>query len=182
MPTKEVYLYDTSNQALKVAGIRVELFDAASGTLLDTKNSQDLNPGSTPDMWGVSLQFASCLDPLDIYVKDPSYRYPGNTVRYLNGDIDGEVKIDLLVLPITPNSQPAPTKATPQAILNWVNAAEYWAPEEKRAVWNLILNFAAVVGPRWDELAFLSDLHDVADNWAEALTRLGFPYPLLRQE
>lgn len=42
---KEIRIYDTSNQVLKVKGIRFELFDAVSGTLLATDVSGDLNPG-----------------------------------------------------------------------------------------------------------------------------------------
>jgi hypothetical protein len=45
MPLKIIFLYDSASDPLQVKGIRVELYDASTATLLDTANSADLNPG-----------------------------------------------------------------------------------------------------------------------------------------
>src|SRR5438128_24823 len=68
MPIKEVYLYDDTNQPLRKQGIRVELFEADTGLLLDAQLSDDLNPspsGAASNDWGVRLNFpATLLQPL----------------------------------------------------------------------------------------------------------------------
>src|SRR5258708_38818733 len=100
MPDKTIYLYDSSNSPLQVQGIRVELYDALTKTYIDGKDSDDLNAAVSPsDTWGVVLNFPSGTTPLDIYITDPTYTYPGNTMRFLNGDLTDQVYMDLLAVP-----------------------------------------------------------------------------------
>jgi hypothetical protein len=80
---KEIRIFDTTNAVLKVKGIRFELYDVGSGTVLDTQNSDDLNPTSGgSNEWGVKLNFSPSVGPLEIYTSDPSHR-SGNTIRRL---------------------------------------------------------------------------------------------------
>lgn len=41
---KEIRIFDYTNTVLKVKGIRFDLLDVSSGVLIDTQNSDDLNP------------------------------------------------------------------------------------------------------------------------------------------
>jgi hypothetical protein len=79
---KEIRIFDSSNRVLKVKGIRFDLLEVNSGALIDTKNSDDLNPiaGGSND-WGVKLSFSTRSGPLEVYTSDPNYRYPGNTIQ-----------------------------------------------------------------------------------------------------
>jgi hypothetical protein len=168
---------------LKVAGIRLELFDAVTCALLDTKQSVNLNPTKpkTSTEWGARLTFTASSNPLDVYITDPKYRYPGNTVRYLNGQTGDRLDIDLLSLPATTGGQKTPpVTATPTALAGWVERAPLWTQEEKRAVRNLIFNYMNVIVSRLGEYNSLpTGLHDVADNWAKALERVGIPADVL---
>lgn len=184
MPRKDIYLFDDSNNPLQVPKIRVELFDAATGTLLDFDYSKDLNPGSgTPsNKRGVRLTFTGSNNPLDIYIKDGNYSYPGNTVRNLNGQTQDSIDIDLLRVARGPGGQiNPPTSATPTSLSNWVKQGRRWSTEEKKAVRNLIFNYVSVFVPRLDDLPNLTDLRAVANNWEEAMVRLGIPVALLKE-
>src|ERR1044072_9800136 len=100
MPDKKICLYDSSNTPLQVVGIRVELYDASSKAYIAGADSDDLNMAAHPsDTWGVVLNFPSGSTPVDIYISDPKYTYPGNMMRYLNGDLADDVLMDLLQLP-----------------------------------------------------------------------------------
>lgn len=185
MPDKEVHLFDASNKPLKVQGIRLELFDAITCALLDAQTSANLTPasGAASLAWGAKLSFTAAANPLDIYVTDPTYRYPGNTVRYLNGETEDRLDIDLLTLPATPSghSSPSPT-ATSAELSRWAERAPNWTAEEKRAVRNLIFNYMTVIVARLAEHPSLpTNLRDVAANWEEALRRVGIDPDLLRR-
>src|SRR5205823_4682411 len=118
----------------------------------------------------------------DIYVTDPTYRYPGNTVRYLNGETEDRLDIDLLKQPTTPSGQSSPPPTmTPAGLSLWVERAPNWTAEEKRAVRNLIFNYMNVIVARVAEYQGLpSNLRDVAANWEEALRHVGIDPDLLR--
>lgn len=182
MPRKDVYLFNESNDPLQVKGIRIELFDATTGTLLDAQNSEDLNPGPMPsNEWGVRLTFTAGTNPLDIYITDPTYCYPGNTIRNLNGQLHDRIWIDLLQLPTGPGGQTPPTSVTPSSLSSWVKQGWQWSTRGKKAVGNLIFNYISVIVPRIDDLQKLKDLYDVAQNWEEAMSRLGIRPDLLKK-
>jgi hypothetical protein len=174
MPTKDIYLFDSSNAPLHVKGIRVELFDAPTGTLLDAQLSDDLNPGSKPsNEWGVELTFTACANPLDVYFSDPKYKYPGNTVLSLNGKIQGRVDVDLLCLPTGPGGQSGPPPSgAPVDVEDWIENGN-WSDEEKRAVRTLASNFARLIVPKMSLLGSLPALNSVAVNWSGALQKVG---------
>jgi len=174
---KEVYLFDNANNPLQVAGIRVELFDASTGKLLDAKLSQDLNPiwGGPPSKeWGVRLNFSVPYGtPLDIYITDPKHTYPGNTARNLYGGASDRINLDLLKLPAgSGGQQSALTSATPRSISRWVDEGWRWNKDEKEAVLNLIFNYITVIGSRADQLPNRRNLREVAENWGEAMLNL----------
>lgn len=177
MSIKEVYLFDNANNPLQVKGIRVELFDALSGKLLDAQNSDDLNPkwgGAPSNEWGVKLNFSAPHgNPLDIYMTDPNYSYPGNTARNLYGGASDRINIDLLQLPSGGGGQQhALNQANPKLISSWVDAGWRWNEYEKEAVDNLIFNYLTVFVSRLDRLQSLRSLREVARNWEEAMVRL----------
>ena len=175
MPDKKIYLYDSSNAALLVKGIRVELYDAVTKSYLDGADSDDLNPGASPPTWGVVLNFPSGANPVDVLVSDPTYQYPGNTLRYLNGDLADEVFMDLLHLPGGPGGQPVPrAPLTIPQINRWVDASSHWDTAEREAVRGLIFNYAHIIAPEQ-----FGELAGVAGNWGAALLRVGFPPHLL---
>lgn len=183
MPTKDIYLFDATNAPLQVKGIRVELYNATTGTLLDAQNSDDLNPGWKPsNEWGVQLTFAACNDPLDVYFSDPTYRYPGNTLHNLNGMVHGRIEVDLMSLPMGVGGQtPLTGPATPAAVERWIRRATHWTDQEQFAVRMLAFEFVRTIAPRLNELRALPDLLRLADNWAVALQRLGLsPMSLLQ--
>ncbi|HVT15208.1 MAG TPA: hypothetical protein VHQ90_03370 [Thermoanaerobaculia bacterium] len=176
MPTKDIHLFDRSNQALQVTGIRLELFDAVYGTLLASDNSKLLSSGD----WGVQLSFVSSSHPLDIYVNDPSYRYPGNALRSLNGQLSGKVEIDLLKLPPGPGGQAPPSGlVTAGSLSRLVENGIFWNQQEKAATWNLIFNYLNIFVPWLSRIDQLQDLGKVAQNWQSALERLGIDAALL---
>lgn len=183
MQEKEVRIFDDSNNPLQVAGITIELFDAVTGTLFSSDNSKDLNPGSggPSNEWGVKLSFTAGSNPLDIYISDPTYNYPGNTVRYLNGQEDDRLDIDLLKVGSGSGGQSAgPASASAASILQWIDLGIQWSASEKRAVRNLVFNYLSVIVPRLSELPRLPDLQRVATHWEEAMRRLNVPIYLLR--
>src|SRR4051812_29217212 len=106
-----VYLYDRTNSTLHRAGITIDLYNASTRVLLVTDVSKDLNPGpggAASNEWGAKLTFtvASPLkDPVDLIFTDASYRYPGNMLRFLNGDLSGRVDVDLQKIPSTTGGQ-----------------------------------------------------------------------------
>lgn len=180
MPDKTILLYDAANTPLKVTGIHVELFDAAAGTLLQTQTSANLNPaaGNASVEWGVILNFAAGATPLDILITDPKYRYPGNTVRYLNGGLQDKVFIDLLQLPVASSAQSTPASAKPQDLVSWADTNGQWTEEEREAVLNLAFNYMRVIVAARKHLIDRPDLAKVAANWEGALERVGIPKDL----
>lgn len=182
--TLTVYLYDTSNAPLKRKGIQLDLHNATTNLLLASDLSRDLNPptrsGSSSNEWGGEFTYASVSDPVDILVTDAKYEYPGNTMRYVNGDRGGRVDMDLRKLPTKKGGQPSPpASATPSSIRRWVDSSPRWTAEEKEAVKGLIFNYAAVIVARWDDPNSRDHLASVESNWREAIDRLGFPPSLL---
>lgn len=178
MPTKDVHLFDASNQPLTVSGIRLELFDALTCQLLAVQNSAQLSSNA----WGAQLSFTAGSNPLDIYVSDPNYRYPGNTVRYLNGRTTDQLDIDLLTLPPGPGGQPAPSlNSTPASLARWVDEAYKWNSQEKEAVRNLIFNYLSVFASRQTKVENSSELKETASNWRTALERVGISYQILER-
>jgi hypothetical protein len=184
-PVKEVQLFDASSNPLKVKAIRIELFDAITCFLLAVGNSDNLTPavGSASINWGARLSFKASANPLDIYVTDKNYRYPGNTVRYLNGKTEDRIDIDLLALPTTPSGHSSsPLIATPSRLSRWVEDAPLWTDGEKRAVRNLIFNYMTVIVARRAENPDPpADFRDMATNWEEALRRVGIDPDTLRR-
>jgi hypothetical protein len=185
MPDKTILLYDAKNAPLKVRGIQVELFDAISGTLLQAQTSDNLDPTSGPSSveWGVILTFSTGTRPLDILITDPKYRYPGNTVRYLNGDLQDRVFIDLLALPAAVPTQTAPPRSSkPQDLVAWVDGHAQWNEEQRDAVLNLAFNYMRVVVAGKEKMSQSKELGEVARNWEEALERLGIPKKLFEED
>jgi len=178
MPLKIILVYDSSNNPLRVEGIRVELFDAVRGNLLQARNSIDLNPradGQPSTEWGVELDFPLGSSPLDIYITDPLYRYPGNTVRYLNGRLQDRIYIDVLRLPTAASSHvAAPVSLQPLDLSQWVEEHSDWDDDQRDAVRNLLFNYMAIVAQP-DRLRSSESMGKVAENWGRALKRLGFP-------
>src|SRR6185437_7094492 len=125
--TKDVCLYDINNRPLTISGIEIYLCDANSGKIHDRQLSHDLNPGSAgapSDTWGVQLTFPAGNTPVDIFTADPTYIYPGNTVRYLNGELYDRIDLDLLALPPSPGGQSnPPASPMPSDLAKWVATA-----------------------------------------------------------
>jgi len=184
MPKKKVCLYDSTNLPLTVKGIRVELYDASTKAFIDGDNSKDLSPGATPATWGVTLTFPSGTTPVDIYVSDPKYTYPGNTMRHLNGDLGDDVFMDLMALPSGPVGQPpapsSPSSGEVREINQWVEIHGGWEEEERQAVRNLIFNYAQILP--FEFIANTSgEFRAVLSNWETALKRLGFQTESLKK-
>jgi hypothetical protein len=171
---KEIRIFDTTNAVLKVKGIRFELYDVGSGTVLDTQNSDDLNPTSGgSNVWGVKLNFSPSVGPLEIYTSDPSHRYPGNTIRSLEGQNDNRIDIDLSKVSATTGGQGAPLSSTnPTAVTAWVQSAPKWSDDEKLAVSNFIFNHMRLLAQR-DFVKMKDDLDRLVKNWEKELERLG---------
>ena len=184
MPDKEIRIFDSSNNPLPVNGIHFDLCDAVTGTLLATDYSHDLNPGphgAPSNQWGVRLNFNPGANPLDVYTSDPTYQYPGNMLQYLEGRLQDRIDIDLLKVLSGPGGQATPLPAAaPAAVSKWVEQGRRWSEEEKRAVRNLIFNYTSAFVPRLDALSKLVDLGKVAQNWEEAMSRLGISVSLLK--
>jgi hypothetical protein len=175
---KEIRIFDTSNNVLKVKGIRFELHDVGYGTVLDVQNSDDLNPASGgSNEWGVKLTFSPSAGPLDVYTTDPNHQYPGNTIRNLEGKNDNRVDIDLLKVPATAGGQGGPLTVTdPAAVTAWVQSAPKWADNEKLAVLNFIFNYVRLLAQR-DFVKGKGELERLAKDWEMELKRLGVQLP-----
>jgi hypothetical protein len=176
---KEIRIFDTSNNVLKIGGIGFELFDVGTGTRITSAPSVDLNPPHNE--WGVKLVFStSSSGPFEVYTNDPTYKYPGNVIESLEGANTNRIDIDLQAVPAHAGGQGAPSTApTVIEVLNWIEAAPKWTEFEKRAVRNLLLNYLKLVtgahGPP-EKTAFAG----VVQNWQKALSQLGIPYGNLR--
>jgi hypothetical protein len=175
---KEIRIFDAKNRVLKVKGIRFDLLEVSSGTLIDTKNSDDLNPifGGSND-WGVKLSFSPQSGPLEVYTSDPNHRYPGNTIQSLEGQNDNRIDIALLPVPVTPGGQDSILSTTdPTAIGRWVESAPKWDNLERRAVLNLISNYTRLLAYR-EEAPKKKELTLIAHDWEYVLKSLGIEIP-----
>lgn len=176
MARKEVYLYDDTNNVLKVPGIQVELYSTRWGTLLDKQFSADLNPpasGGSSNEWGVKLNFSLPQHvPADIIITDKTYEYPGNAVRHLYAGGSDRVNVDLLKIPSGAGGQLQPAPSRAGDLVRWVEAATTWNEMEMEAVKNLIFNYVTLFVSRWDSLSSMPSLRRAATNWEEALLRL----------
>jgi hypothetical protein len=170
---KEIRIFDTHNRVLKVSGIRFELYEVGSGTLLDTQDSDDLNPGvGGSNDWGVKLTFSPRTGPLEVYTTDPNHRYPGNTIRSLEGQSDNRIDIDLSKVPAMAGGQATTLSSNdPADISRWVQAAPKWDDEEKRAVLNFVFNFLRLRVQR-DLVPKSEALDSLVTNWKQALAKL----------
>lgn len=178
---KEIRIFDTSNQVLKVRGIRFELFDVANGALLWSDNSHDLNPGpggTVSNDWGVRLTFSAGNHPLEVYTSDPNLRYPGNTIQSLEGRQTDRIDIDLQKVPANLGGQSHNlSSAQPRAIVNWVQDAPKWNDEDKRAVLNLVFNYLRVIVPQLEKIS--TEYQELRTNWADTLSKLGISPDIL---
>lgn len=175
---KEIRIFDTGNKVLKVKGIRFELYEVGSGLLVDTQNSDDLNPGGAgSNDWGVKLTFTPRSGPLEVYTTDPNHRYPGNTIRSLEGQNDNRIDIDLSKVPATTGGQPTSLSSTdPADVSQWVQSAPKWDHDEKIAVFSFVLNYMYLRVQR--NLAPKKDALDrLLKNWEHALANLGIKIP-----
>jgi hypothetical protein len=173
MPDKKICLYDSTNQPLTIKGINVELYDASTKNMVAGDLSDDLHPGATPPVWGVVLNFPSGNTPLDLYISDPKYTYPGNMIVNLNGDLPDDVFIDLLALPPGPggpNSAPPPSLSL-KDLNTWIADQREWSSQEQNAVRNLILNFARLVSIEPER--YTAAFAELRSNWEAALKRVG---------
>jgi hypothetical protein len=168
---KEIRIFDANNKVLKVKGIRFDLLEVNSGTVVDTQNSADLNPSGSND-WGVKLNFSARSGPLEVYTTDPNHRYPGNTIQSLEGQNDNRIDIVLLQVPVTTGGQGnILSTSDPRAISQWVESAPKWERLEKRAVLNLVANYMRLlayqeVAPKNDELT------RIVHEWEQSLKSL----------
>lgn len=182
MPTKEVYLFDDSNNPLKVAGISLELFDTVTGRMLVTALSANRKPhlGGTSTDWGADLPFTASTHPVDIYINDPTYTYPGNVIESLNGQITDRIDIDLLKLPATPIGTPV-SGTTMDSLVGIIKEQQDWTNKEKIAVIAFIFNYIKTVTKNTIESPELPQgLVKVIANWNESLNRLGIDPDILR--
>jgi hypothetical protein len=185
MARKDVYLYDDTNNVLKVKGIQVELYNTRTGTLIDKQVSADLNPpafgGPPSNEWGVKLTFSlPHNDPADIIITDRKYQYPGNAVRHLYAGGSDRVNIDLLKIPAGSGGQQNPAPSVTGELARWVETAPLWQEMEKEAVKNLIFNYVNIFVPRWPSFNNLTGLSKAANNWEEALRKLNISPESLR--
>jgi hypothetical protein len=181
---KEIRIYDTSNQVLKVKGIRFDLFDAVTGALVSTDLSRDLNPGVTgipSNDWGVRLSFNSGKHPLDMCTSDPNHSYPGGVIESLEGSQSDRIDIDLLKLPGARGGQSLNlSSGRPVAVSNWIEQSLRWIPEEKRAVRHLVFNYLKVIVPRLPQIP--SEYQQLKNNWGEALRIVGINPDILEDQ
>ena len=173
MPNKKICLYDSTNQPLTIKGINVELYDASTKTKVDGGLSDDLNPGATPAVWGVVLNFPSGNTPLDLYISDPKYTYPGNMIVNLSGRSCRR----------SPNRPIGASSRTRRSEFDtatftfahgpqlWLAEQTEWNPEEREAVRNLIFNYGRLVSiqPERETDAYT----ELRSNWEAALRKVG---------
>lgn len=184
MAVKEVYLYDDTNNPLRIAGITLELFDSSTGVRLDSQTSKNRNPalGTSSIDWGADLTFTPGSHPVEIFINDPTYRYPGNTVESLNGQTTDRIDIDLLKLPVTPLSS-GTSLPTLVSLLSAVKKERRWTEKEKKAVINFINNYIKLVAKNTlDSPELPKDVSELLTNWNESLDKLGIDPGLLRPE
>jgi hypothetical protein len=174
---KEIRIFDTANRVLKIKGIRFELYELVSGTLLDAKNSDDLNPGgSGSNDWGVKLTFSPTAGPLEVYTTDPNHRYPGNTIRSLEGQNNNRIDIDLSKVPATTGGQPPLSSTDPVDIGHWVQSSPKWDQDEKLAVLNFVFNYMRLRVQR-DLAPKKHALDRLVKDWKQGLAKLGIEIP-----
>jgi hypothetical protein len=176
MPLKKVLLYDAANDPLQVTGIHIELHDPIGHASITSQLSSDLNPlpgGLPSDEFGALLNFPSGKRPVDIVITDAKYKYPGNALRYLNGDLSDDVYMDLLALPSGPGGGAPPSGSTPPELNAWIEGSPNWNREEKAAVRGLIFNYAMIVGAATEDGHVSNHLIEVASNWEQAAKRIG---------
>ena len=182
MPAKEVYLFDDANNPLKVAGISLELFDTTTGVMLTTALSANRKPhlGGTSAEWGADLSFTACNHPVDIYINDPTYTYPGNAVESLNGQTTDRIDIDLLKLPGTPIGT-STSGVTLNGLLSAIKKNDTWSAMEKQAVITFIFNYTKTVSRNTVQSPELPpDLEKIILNWDKSLDRLGIDPDILK--
>lgn len=181
MAVKEVYLYDETNIPLRVTGITLELFDSSTGVRLDSQTSKNRNPslgGSSPD-WGADLTFTPGSHPVEIFINDSTYTYPGNTVESLNGQSTDRIDIDLVKLPVTPLSSDTSLQ-TLASLVAAVKSERGWEENQKKAVINFINNYMKLVSKSTlDSPEPQGNVGDLLINWNESLHRLGIDPQLL---
>jgi hypothetical protein len=173
MLDKKICLYDDTNQPLTIKGINVELYYASTKTQVAGALSDDLHPGVTPPVWGVVLKFPPGNKPLDLYISDPKYTYPGNMIVNLNGDLADDVYIDLLALPPGPggpNSTPPPSLSLTD-LNTWIANQREWSSQGQDAVRNLIFNFARLVSIEPER--YTAPFAELRSNWETALKKVG---------
>jgi hypothetical protein len=183
--TLTVYLYDLGNAPLQHSGIQIDLHNAVTNKFLAKDVSRDLNPGSVPasNEWGGELTYSSVGDPVDIIFTDAKYEYPGNTLRYLNGETGGRIDVDLQKVPTGKGGQASPPRSSsPPELSRWVDDGKDWTRRQKQAVKSLVLNYIAMIVVHDDDPSRLQSLAHVARNWGEALDRLGIPPELLHKQ
>jgi hypothetical protein len=186
MAQKIIYIFDEYNDPLRISGITFELFDSTTNTLIDKQNSSNLNtslPASQSNEWGVQLTFTPRSNPLDVLVSDLTFNYPGNLLRYLNGQSDDRIDIDLLQLPNQPGGQSLPLKTSNiPDLISWVQGSPKWNIHQKNAVINLISNYVNVFIPLISKLPKLTEMRDVADNWEKAMGLINIPVSILKAQ
>jgi hypothetical protein len=183
MALKKVLLYDAVNDPLQVTGIQIELHDPIGHASITSKLSSDLKalPSGLPsDEFGALLNFPSGRRPVDIVITDARYKYPGNALRYLNGDLSDDVFMDLLALPSGPGGGAPPSGSTPPQLNAWIEGSPNWNSEEKAAVRGLIFNYAMIIGAATVEGQVSDHLIEVASNWEEAADKVGIAKSALK--
>src|SRR5258705_8025312 len=147
MPTKNVFLFDDTNLPLKVPGIQLELFDSITGLLIDKKLStnRNLHLGISSNDWGADLIFSKSSNPLDIYITDTTYEYPGNSIQFLNGETTDRIDLDLMKIPTSPLLNPPSSKSTPATIISAIQEEKNWTINERKAAINLLVNYIDII-------------------------------------
>ncbi len=175
MPDKNVFLFDDSNIPLNVAGIEIRLLDSKTGALIDKQLSKKrVSTSAGIADWGADLSFSASSNPLDLYITDTTYEYPGNTIQFLNGQTTDRIDLDLRKIPTGTLTNPPPSNSTPADIVSAVLAETNWTLDDKRTVINLLTNYVDII---YKETAFSPelgpDIQEIITNWDNALKRLG---------
>jgi hypothetical protein len=77
---KENSHFHRPNHILRASGIGFELFDVRRGSRVTSAVSKDLNPPHNGR--GVKLIFStSSPGPFEVYTNDPTYKYPGKSLK-----------------------------------------------------------------------------------------------------
>lgn len=176
MAVKNVYLFDDTNLPLKVTGIQIELLDSITGLLIDKQLSVNRNPalGAGSTEWGADLTFTSAANPLDIYITDKTYQYPGNTIQFLNGQTNDRIDIDLMKIPTSPLGNPPSANSSPATIVSAIQSEKGWTVNEKRAAINLVSNYTDIIYKGTISSPELPGaLQRIVTNWDDALRKVG---------